>query len=55
MTTESKKQILRIVGGIAALLGFASKLVYRPWVIDNQVNDFGLQGFAPSFFYVLGA
>ncbi|NEM98997.1 hypothetical protein [Pontibacter burrus] len=55
MTTDSKKQTLRIVGVIAALLGFASKLVYRPWVIENQMDDFGLQGFAPSFFYVLGA
>lgn len=55
MITYSKKRTLLIIGAIAALIGFASKLAYRPWIINNQVDDYGIQGFAPSFFYVVGA
>jgi len=37
------------IGGI----GILSKLVYRPYIISYNVNDFGVQGFAPNFFTVL--
>lgn len=55
MIDSNKKQTLIIVGVVAAILGFASKLAYRPWVINNHVDDYGIQGFSPSFFYTVGA
>ena len=51
---NNKKQTLIIIGTVAALLGFVSKIFYRSWVINNQIDDYGIQGFAPSFFYVIG-
>lgn len=35
---------------LLGVLGFMSKLWYRPWVHQHGVEDFGLQGVLPSFF-----
>ena len=43
-----------ITGVISVIAGFISKTVYRPYVYEYQINDFGLSGGAPSFFYVIG-
>lgn len=53
--SDKDKQAFILYGSIAAVLGFASKLLYRPWIVSNALNDYGVQGFAPSFFYVAGA
>jgi len=55
MIDYDQKRPLIIIGLAAAFLGFASKLVYRPWVLENRVEDYGMAGSAPSFFYVMGA
>ncbi len=35
------------------LVGILTKVIYRPWVIDNNINDLGINGFAPNFFIQL--
>lgn len=49
-----KNKIILAIGLISGVLGFASKLVYRPWIMDNDINDIGINEFAPSFFYTVG-
>lgn len=49
-----KNKIILAIGLIFGLLGFASKLVYRPWIMDNDINDMGINEFAPSFLYTAG-
>lgn len=53
-TDNHHKQSFILLGVTAALLGFISKLAYRPWVLNHQIDDFGFQGFAPSYFYMVG-
>ena len=36
------------------VIGFLSKTLYRDFVNLNGINDFGIAGFLPSYFYVLG-
>ena len=36
------------------LIGILSKVLYRPWIIDNNINDFGVHGFAPNLIYTTG-
>jgi hypothetical protein len=49
-----KNKIILAIGLIFGVLGFASKLLYRPLIIDNDLNDIGINEFAPSFFYTVG-
>jgi len=39
---------------ISTILGFIVVFAYRPWVIENSINDSNLHEFLPSFFYTLG-
>lgn len=32
------------------IIGILSKVIYRPMVIDHNINDFGISGFAPNLF-----
>ncbi len=41
-------------GFLAVALGFLGKSVYRDFIVSNQINDFGIEGFLPSYFYVAG-
>ena len=45
---------IRLLGIMMGILGFASKLIYRPFVLTNNVNDIGINEFAPSYFYTAG-
>jgi hypothetical protein len=49
-----KRKIILAIGLIFGVLGFASKLLYRPLIIGNNLNDIGINEFAPSFFYTVG-
>jgi hypothetical protein len=42
------------IGVLFGIFGFASKLLYRPYILTNHVNDLGINEFAPSFFYTAG-
>ncbi|MGM0582768.1 MAG: hypothetical protein ACQETL_18985 [Bacteroidota bacterium] len=50
-----KKDILIICSLLAGLLGFLVKIIYRPLIVENNINDYGFQGFAPNLFYTIGA
>lgn len=52
MTKQSK--LFGIIGFIAVVLGFTGKTCYRDYVNLSGMNDFGIAGFLPSYFYVLG-
>lgn len=52
---DDQKKHLILAGIVAAILGFVCKLLYRPWVLENGIEDWGFQGFGPSCFYALGA
>ena len=43
-----------ITGILSVIAGFIAKTLYRPYVYNNQIEDFGLADGAPSFFYVIG-
>ena len=49
-----KNKIIFVIGLIFGLFGFASKLLYRPLILDYDINDIGINEFAPSFFYTVG-
>lgn len=42
-----------IAGILAVIIGFLAKTLYRPYVYERQLNDFGFADGAPSFFYVI--
>jgi hypothetical protein len=51
----SKQQLLfGFIGLLATIAGFLSKTVYRKYIIANSIDDFGLAGLLPSYFYVVG-
>ena len=52
MTNRNK--VVFTIGLIFSVLGFVAVLKYRPWIIINDYNDFGINEFSPSFFYTLG-
>ncbi len=33
------------------LIGILTKVFFRPWVIHNNFNDFGINGFGPNLLY----
>lgn len=48
---KNKKYNSLFFSGFAfGIIGVISKLVYRPLVLENNINDFGFSGFAPSLF-----
>jgi hypothetical protein len=51
----SKKSIFfGLIGLGATTVGFLGKVFYRNYINANRINDFGLAGFLPSYFYVIG-
>ena len=50
---KKKKRVILIISISAGILGFISKLI-RPWIINNEINDFSINEYAPSFFYIVG-
>lgn len=42
-----------IIGITCTILGFLSKVI-REYIYDNNVNDYGVFGSLPSFFYIVG-
>ena len=47
-------RILGIIGLLAVIIGFLGKAIYRDFINFNDINDFGIAGFLPSYFYVIG-
>ena len=54
MTNVKKNAIIGLIGFLTWVLGLLSKTTYRSYMINNDVNDYGISGFLPSFFYVIG-
>ena len=50
---QNKNKLL-IISLLSGFIGFLIKLIYRPLIIENKINDFGIHGFSPSLFYTLG-
>lgn len=42
------------IGLFATFCGFIGKVFYRDFINSNHINDLGIAGFLPSFFYVIG-
>ena len=42
-----------IIGFIFFVLGFIAKGFYREFIISNEIDDFGVAGFLPSYLYVV--
>jgi MFS family permease len=51
---NKKSIILGLIGLGATLIGFLGKAFYREYVHSHKISDFGLNGYLPSYFYVLG-
>ena len=51
---DKARIILGSVGLAIVVLGFSAKSFYRDHILSNEINDFGIQGFSPSYFYVIG-
>jgi hypothetical protein len=49
-----KNILYGITGLLSVIFGFLGKTVYRDFIISKNVNDYGIAGFLPSFFYVIG-
>ena len=49
-----KNRIFGLIGLLAVVIGFFSKTIYRDFVNLNGIDDYGIAGFLPSYFYVLG-
>ena len=49
-----KNRIFGLIGLLAVVIGFLSKTIYRNFVNLNGINNYGIAGFLPSYFYVLG-
>ncbi len=48
---NNKNYKIRSIGILMGVMGFVSKLIYRPFILTNNINDIGINEFAPSFFY----
>ena len=51
---SKQPRIFGLIGLLAVLLGFIGKAFYREYVIANRINEHGIAGFLPSYFYVIG-
>jgi len=49
-----RNRLLGLIGLLAVVIGFISKAFYREYINVNEINDFGIAGFLPSYWYVLG-
>ncbi len=49
-----KHRVFGFAGFLAVLAGFIGKSVYRDYINLHAINDFGIAGFLPSYFYVIG-
>jgi len=49
-----RRHLYFIIGLLFVIIGFVSKMVYRPFAYSNSFKDFGIANSAPSFFYVIG-
>jgi hypothetical protein len=49
-----KTKTFGLIGLFSTIIGFISKAFYREYIYAQQIDDFGIANFAPSFFYVLG-
>ena len=45
---------LLLLSLLAAFMVFFIKLVIRPLVVENNINDFGFHEFSPNLFYTIG-
>lgn len=48
------KSVLLYLSLFFGLIGVLIKVIYRPWIINNSINDLGISGFAPNFIYTTG-
>ena len=48
------KKVYLSITIIATLMGVIAKGGYRRWIIENEINDFGIHDFLPSFLFVFG-
>ena len=51
--TKSNR-LFGLIGLLAVIIGFISKAFYRDYININEINDFGIAEFLPSYFYVVG-
>lgn len=51
---DSNKCKLLATSIIIGIIGFLVKLVYRPFILHNRIDDFSIHGFLPTFLYVAG-
>ncbi len=51
---QKHNNILVLLSIISALSGFIVKLFYRPFIVENNINDLGFHNYAPNLFYALG-
>jgi len=49
-----KSRIFGVIGLISTIIGFSGKAFYRDFINANGIYDYGIAGFLPSYFYVLG-
>lgn len=43
-----------VIGLFAVVSGFLCKAFYRNYININKIDDYGVAGFLPSYFYVVG-
>ncbi len=48
------RPILLYLSLLFGFIGVLVKLLYRPWINNNNINDFGFNGFAPNFIFTIG-
>ena len=51
---KRQQRNLAAFGLLAVILGFTGKAFYRPHIAANNMEDYGIAGFLPSYFYVIG-
>jgi len=51
---EEKHKASFLIGILFVVIGFIVKTYYRDYIISHSMDDFGLAGSLPSFFYVIG-
>ena len=51
---EEKHKASFLIGILFVVIGFLVKVFYRDYINSHGVEDFGLAGSLPSFFYVIG-
>jgi hypothetical protein len=49
-----RNRLFGLIGFAFVIIGFTGKIFYRDYINSNKINDFGISGFLPSYFYVIG-